>query len=312
MFIFLRHQNKQKVGIKSFFSNRMSLLLAQNCIKHHGMMKREHPAIDLTADEDDGEPVAQRVKVEEPDHLLCPITREMFRDPVMLVESGHTYERAAIEEHLRIKLTDPSTNVPIQSKTLCTNMAMRKTVDAWLEQNPVITPDGWDSRELLAPAHTQRGATPLHKCAREGQLNVARALIEAGADVNAKEDDGWTPLHHCAQKGHLEVVRVLIEKGADVNAKEDDGRTPLHLSASKGHPEVARALIEKGADVNAKNDDGETPLHTCALNGLLENKNGRNLDHVKQLEIARVLIKAGSTFDGLSSDRVTDLLKKII
>jgi hypothetical protein len=55
------------------------------------MVKRERPVIDLTADEDDEEPVAQRVKVEEPYHLLCPITREMFRDPVMLPKSLQIY-----------------------------------------------------------------------------------------------------------------------------------------------------------------------------------------------------------------------------
>lgn len=48
------------------------------------MVKREHSDIDLTADEHAGEPVAQMARVEEPDHLLCPITRVMFRDPVFL------------------------------------------------------------------------------------------------------------------------------------------------------------------------------------------------------------------------------------
>ena len=77
---------------------------------------------------------------------------------------------------------------------------------------------------------------------------VARALVEAGADVSAKETDGWTPLHLSAQKGHLEVARALIEAGADVNAKKNDGWTPLHWSAQKGHLEVARALIKAGSN----------------------------------------------------------------
>jgi leucine-rich repeat protein SHOC2 len=123
------------------------------------MVKREHPEIDLTADEHGGEPVAQRANVEEPAHLMCPITFAMFRDPVMLVESGHTYERAGIEEHLRHSRFDPRSNVRVQSTTLRTNMAMRMTVDAWLEQNPGITPDGWDTREMLPPA--RRHAPPM-------------------------------------------------------------------------------------------------------------------------------------------------------
>ena len=52
------------------------------------------------------------------------------------------------------------------------------------------------------------------------------------------------PLHICARYGHLEVARALIEAGADVNAKKDNGETPLHFSAWHGHLEIARALIE--------------------------------------------------------------------
>ena len=126
--------------------------------EHPDMVKREQPVIDLTACEDDGEPAAQRVKVEEPDHLLCPITRVMFRDPVMLMESGHTYEREDIERHLGIKRTDPRTNVPIKSTRVMTNTNTRMAVEAWLADNPGITPYGWETREVPAPAqHPQPG-----------------------------------------------------------------------------------------------------------------------------------------------------------
>ena len=113
------------------------------------MMNHEHPDVDLTVEGDHGEPAAQRARVEEPDHLLCPITREMFRDPVVLVESGHTYEREAIEQHLRRSQIDPRSNVRIGSKRLIANISMRMTVEAWLEDNPGVTPDGWTSRGML-------------------------------------------------------------------------------------------------------------------------------------------------------------------
>ena len=138
----------------------LSLIPAHTHAEHPEMVKREHPEIDLTADEDDGEPVVQRVKVEEPDHLICPITREMFRNPVMLVESGQTYERAAIERHLRLKCTDPSTNVPIKSTRVMTNRNTRMAVEAWLDDNPDVTPDGWESREMLPAQRAQPARTP--------------------------------------------------------------------------------------------------------------------------------------------------------
>ena len=111
------------------------------------MVKREHAIIGLTADEHDGEPAAQRARVEEPDHLRCPITHEMFRDPVVL-QSGHTYEREAIEQHLRNDRTDPLTRARIGTAPV-TNRIARNAVQAWLDENPGVTPDGWTSRGML-------------------------------------------------------------------------------------------------------------------------------------------------------------------
>jgi ankyrin repeat protein len=288
--------------IFQIFYGRAGARFSEDHAHAHTMVKREHPEIDLAAGEVDGEPVVQRRRSQvEPDHLLCPITRDMFRDPVILIESGHTYEKAAIQHHLRLRRTDPRTNVRVQSIALSTNMAIRMAVDAWLADNPGVTPDGWDSRELLAPSLRQHRPT-LHTCAEKGHLDVARDLIEAGADVNAKDNEGLTPLYMCALGGHVEVARALIEAGADVNAKKDNGVTPLHMCAYTGHLEVSRALIEKGADVNAKEDDGVTPLYVCSQEGHLEG----------HLEVARALIKAGSNFNGLSSEQVANLCRRLI
>ena len=126
------------------------------------MVKREHIVIDLTADEDGGEPAAQRARVEEPGHLMCPITHEMFRDPVVLVESGHTYEREAIERCLREHGTDPLTRNRIVTLPV-TNMNTRTAVQAWLDENPGITPYGWKSREMPPPQRAQPVRTPTRR-----------------------------------------------------------------------------------------------------------------------------------------------------
>ena len=62
----------------------------------------------------------------EPEVLMCPITRAVFRDPVMVVDSGHTYERSAILEHFeRNGAKDPFTNCALSSTKVMTNWAMR-------------------------------------------------------------------------------------------------------------------------------------------------------------------------------------------
>ena len=78
----------------------------------------------------------------EPEELKCPITRTVFRDPVMVVESGHTYERSAILEHFRRNgAKDPLTNCALSSAYVMTNWAMRNVVQAWLDKHPGVTPD---------------------------------------------------------------------------------------------------------------------------------------------------------------------------
>ena len=89
----------------------------------------------------------------EPEELLCPITRAVFRDPVVVVDSGHTYERSAILSHFgRNGARDPLTRRALSSTKVMTNWAVRQIVQAWLDKHPGVTPDGWDSRELLEPS----------------------------------------------------------------------------------------------------------------------------------------------------------------
>lgn len=119
----------------------------------------------------------------------------------------------------------------------------------------------------------------LFDAARNNDLELAKLLIEKGADVNAKEWDGSTPLHVVAFNGSLEFAKLLIEKGADVNCKDKNAFTPLHLAADD-KLEVIELLIEKGAYLNAKNELGYTALHCAAL--------------YNSVEVAKLLIEKGA------------------
>ena len=95
-----------------------------------------------------------RTENDEPEHLICPISRIMFRDPVVVVESGHTYERESILAHFdRNGPKEPLTGKLLeQDKLVMTNWAMRNAVQDWLDEHPDVTPDGWDNRELPQPS----------------------------------------------------------------------------------------------------------------------------------------------------------------
>ena len=68
----------------------------------------------------------------------------------------------------------------------------------------------------------------MYMAASLGDLERVKALLENGAEVNARDMDGLTVLHHAASDGRIDIVRLLIERGADVNAMDEEGRTPLY------------------------------------------------------------------------------------
>ena len=112
--------------------------------------------------------------------------------------------------------------------------------------------------------------TPLHSAAENGNLEIVKCLIENGALINEKGNNGCPPLSAAVCEGEFEVVKFLIENGAVVNAKDDQDFTPLHLGAKEGKLEVIKYLIENGAKIESTDHDGDTPLHMAALNGHIE------------------------------------------
>ena len=74
--------------------------------------------------------------------------------------------------------------------------------------------------------HSKELNEALFEAIDEGNVEAVKSAITAGADVNAKDEDGCTPLHN--RWIDAEVAMVLIEAGADVKAKDEDGCTPLH------------------------------------------------------------------------------------
>ena len=103
-------------------------------------------------------------------------------------------------------------------------------------------------------SRTYYGKFPLHYAK---SVAIVKLLIEAGADVNAKDNDGDSPLHWVR---NTDVAELLISAGADVNAKNNYGNSVLHVAAEGYKIDLAKLLILAGADVNAKNKWGRSPL----------------------------------------------------
>jgi len=102
--------------------------------------------------------------------------------------------------------------------------------------------------------------TPLHQASFYGALECGQYLLDRGADIDARDYDGWTPLLMAAYQGDVELVRLLLERGAKTDAHDDySGRTPLHWAVLKRSIQAVRLVLEHGADVNARDKSGNTP-----------------------------------------------------
>lgn len=138
----------------------------------------------------------------------------------------------------------------------------------------------------MTPEMAAEGITPLMYVASMGDLGKVNNFISRGADVKARDKDGWTALHHATLGGiHDDVMRALIRAGADVNAKTSRNETALILSAMKGKVEEVRVLVESGTDVNVKTSSGETALIMAAEFG--------HSDEEAEA-VAEILLKAGA------------------
>ncbi len=108
--------------------------------------------------------------------------------------------------------------------------------------------NGDDVRRLLKAdpkqreARTAMGSTPLHLAATNPDTTALQALIAAGADVMARDNDGATPLHMAAYSSHPKNVQILLEAGADPMAKTDNGRDPGSMARKVKSDEAAGVL----------------------------------------------------------------------
>lgn len=117
----------------------------------------------------------------------------------------------------------------------------------------------------LVAAMDKYAFTALHVLMTKDRPEVAQMLIDAGADVNARNDQQMTPLY-LAQ--HRSLVDLLVKHGADLNSRAQGGLTPLHVAASEGEDtgslEVIEALLKAGADATLRDDEGKTPKQIAA------------------------------------------------
>lgn len=126
--------------------------------------------------------------------------------------------------------------------------------------------------------------SPLHRAAANGHIEVAKFLIDHGADIELKSTQGSTPLYLAVVGAHKAMLELLLDRGANIHGQSSSGTTPLHLASERGYRAIVETLLVRGADPNRLNREQLAPLHLAAKAGqdmivklLLENKADVNL-----------------------------------
>jgi ankyrin repeat protein len=92
----------------------------------------------------------------------------------------------------------------------------------------------------------QMANTALHAAIAGRRSDVVEVLVDAGADVNARQHGGWNALHGAAANGDRRVVELLLSRGADAAAANDTGVTAAAIARDRGHTEIAELLERRG------------------------------------------------------------------
>ncbi|KAF4953661.1 hypothetical protein FSARC_12346 [Fusarium sarcochroum] len=133
-----------------------------------------------------------------------------------------------------------------------------------------------NGHESVASSLIERGATlsirdndgwsALHFSVRHGRTHLVSKLLEEGAAIDVRDDQGWTTLHFASHFADAVMTNNLLEKGAMkiINCEDEKGRTALHVASKKGNESVVKLLLDKKANVDLRDRDGNTALHLAA------------------------------------------------
>jgi ankyrin repeat protein len=199
--------------------------------------------------------------------------------------------------------------------------------NGWTALHWAVQNDQLQFVNLLLDNHADpnTGSSPwVSPLALARSLDVAKRLIQAGANVNGVSERSEIPLIAAAHNGRSAVAHVLLENGADPKRADSHGNTALHHACLNGNPILVQLLVEQGVDIEAKNEDGKTPVWMAArslevVRFLIANgasirettPKGRTLLHeaVQRggLEVARYLLDSGFEVNACDNHEVTPL-----
>jgi ankyrin repeat protein len=242
---------------------------------------------------------------------------------VPLVQCSRCLVQGTLPAHGAYTVLPPSAFAPKPEKATPDQVVTQERVEHWLEEgadltqelaNAVLAGDVARIKFLIGKgadvnARDAQGYAPMHTAARNRHPELVAALADLGADLNAQDGDGMTPLIHAAMRNNVPTVQMLLKRGAEIERPNSKGYSPLALAIAENKFEVAKALMEAGAAIDTPTGaDGLTPLMVAASQ-VSPGEGGIFLPgSTRPLDIARELIKRGANVNAQTKHGVTPLM----
>jgi len=155
-------------------------------------------------------------------------------------------------------------------KSQMTAVEISSTLFTAADRNCIDLATALLDRGASVDARDRLGARPLSRAARSGHLEMVDLLLQRGAPIDARDLAGATALYVAAERGQAAVVQRLIDKGADADLKGRSGTSPVAAAAFAGRNRVVKMLLAHGADASAADDTGKPPIVYAAASGALD------------------------------------------
>jgi ankyrin repeat protein len=155
-------------------------------------------------------------------------------------------------------------------KSQMTAIEISSTLFAAADRNCIDLATALLDRGASVDARDRLGVRPLSRAARSGHLEMVDLLLQRGAPIDARDLAGATALYVAAERGQAAVVQRLIDKGADAELKGRSGTSPVAAAAFAGRNQVVKMLLAHGADGRAADDTGKPPIVYAAASGQLD------------------------------------------
>jgi len=214
------------------------------------------------------------------DQFRCPITKDIFKDPV-IADDGMVYEKDAIEEWLSKNSASPMTQIKM-TNILVGCHTIKSLTDDLIKKYPelkgqqyampiekiielgnydeLLSYAEFDLKHLMDSQHL-RDSDVFHKLCQNANPDILKYVIDNSIDLECRNNIDSRPIHYICKYSTPEMIKYIIDKGVDLECQQINGCRPIHYICIYSTFEMIKYIIDKGVDLECQQISDWRPLH---------------------------------------------------